>query len=165
MKKSNLIILLFLLAVSCKKYEEGPLLSFRSAEKRLLGKWQVEMVSVNDANQTPAYLMLDLDEFSYNIFSDWSGKYYINAVDAQDHVVVQSPLSINKKKTEITFRMETVSPYESQAQRILDFFPPFIVENKWQILRLKNDELWISNICENGTYIIHFVIIADFTNY
>ncbi len=35
---------------SCKKYEEGPFLSLRSAEKRIVGEWQIDSYTVDGAD-------------------------------------------------------------------------------------------------------------------
>ena len=43
-----LLISAFLISNSCKKYEEGPLLSFRSAEKRVINNWKYDYVSSGD---------------------------------------------------------------------------------------------------------------------
>ncbi|HIA11078.1 MAG TPA: hypothetical protein EYN69_03275 [Flavobacteriales bacterium] len=57
MRKINLVICLFsfmlsLFPCACKKYEEGPLISFKSKEKRLVGKW-LEVDEYGEALPTP----------------------------------------------------------------------------------------------------------------
>jgi hypothetical protein len=41
MKKILYIILSIVIFLGCKKYEEGPLISFRSVTQRIEGKWRV----------------------------------------------------------------------------------------------------------------------------
>ena len=42
MKKATIYLsLLLILATACKKYDEGPLISLRSKEKRLCQKWDI----------------------------------------------------------------------------------------------------------------------------
>ena len=36
---------------SCKKYEEGPSLSFRSIKQRITNTWKIESYSINGAEQ------------------------------------------------------------------------------------------------------------------
>ncbi len=55
MKKSiialNLIaILLLILSTSCSKYEEGPIISFQSKEKRLINTWELSEILYNGEN-------------------------------------------------------------------------------------------------------------------
>ncbi|MCK5775853.1 MAG: hypothetical protein KAH25_06750 [Bacteroidales bacterium] len=51
MKKLTIYLsLLLILSSACKKYEEGPLISLRSKEKRLCQKWDVETITKNGAD-------------------------------------------------------------------------------------------------------------------
>ncbi|MBX9851964.1 MAG: hypothetical protein K2X86_09420 [Cytophagaceae bacterium] len=52
MKYSILILTLTIYLSSCKKYEEGPALSFRSKEKRLANTWKIKALYLNDTAQT-----------------------------------------------------------------------------------------------------------------
>lgn len=48
-----ILTILFLLPFSgCKKYEEGPLLSFRSPENRIEGRWDIDKLLINEADST-----------------------------------------------------------------------------------------------------------------
>jgi len=48
MKKAIIYLsLLLMMATACKKYEEGPLISLRTKEKRLCQTWNLEEVSKN----------------------------------------------------------------------------------------------------------------------
>ena len=61
MKKTKTLLTLLagiLLASSfpgCKKYEEGPAISFRSRAERVSNTWKVEKLLVNGADNTPQY--------------------------------------------------------------------------------------------------------------
>ena len=155
--------LLFLAA--CNKYEDGPALSFRSAEKRLMGKWEVDQTFFDNQDQTEVYRLLDLDEFTFNIFSDWSEKLYINITGQNGDVVAQSDLSLSKDKKYLMFRMEPMPAYETDARRVLEFYPVWSLACNWDILRLRNKQLWIRTGFDSGNYEIHFNLVADFTNY
>jgi hypothetical protein len=52
-----LLLLVFFasLTVTCKKYEDGPLFSFRSAKSRLIGKWKVEEFLVDGVDSIQQY--------------------------------------------------------------------------------------------------------------
>ena len=45
-----LTLILTLFFTGCKKYEEGPLISFRSAETRIHGKWEIKEFTINGAD-------------------------------------------------------------------------------------------------------------------
>ncbi len=49
------ILILSFSCFSCDKYEDGPLISFRSKKNRLLGKWEVQEFLKNDENITVFY--------------------------------------------------------------------------------------------------------------
>ena len=53
-KQIYYILMLILLFAACK-YEDGPLISFRSKVNRLLGIWQVENVKVDGVDSTQRY--------------------------------------------------------------------------------------------------------------
>ncbi len=50
--KSALFILIGILPLSCKKYEEGPWFSLRSIENRINGNWKLEYLYINDNDST-----------------------------------------------------------------------------------------------------------------
>lgn len=60
----NLFIVLLL--YSCKKYENGPLISLKSPEKRLLGKWEIEEVK-KDGNVVTDFDSLKIDYYYFKI--------------------------------------------------------------------------------------------------
>ena len=53
MRSSGIIFIITLITISpsCKKYEEGPGLSFRSKEKRLANTWKIKALYLNDTAQ------------------------------------------------------------------------------------------------------------------
>ena len=65
MKKNILLLLCIFLLIpfGCKKYPEGPLLSFRSQTKRLINKWKIHKVLNYGDDITLDYI---------NTYTDWS---------------------------------------------------------------------------------------------
>lgn len=47
---SSIFITLFLFLNSCKKYDDGPIISFRSAESRLCRKWTLKDATLNGSS-------------------------------------------------------------------------------------------------------------------
>jgi hypothetical protein len=165
MKKLLLLFFISVSLISCKRYEDGPSISFRSAEKRLTGKWKVSQITNDDKDLTANYYSLGLDQFPFNIYSDWNHQNFISITNADGSIVAKSILSLNKKKNVMTFGLipETVS--KSIANNIFSIIPPLAAGNDWKILRLKNDEFWIRTNFDSNNFEIHFDLITDFNDY
>lgn len=163
----KLLVLLSIAALfgSCTKYKDGPTISFRSAEKRLTGKWQIESITLNDADITAAYQTAGLDIFPYSIYRDWSSQYYIGIADTDANVIAKSNLKISHKKDVISFCMVAEETYATVASAIFAQISALNVQTDWEILRLKNDELWIKTKLETNNYEIKFKLIADYSDY
>lgn len=56
------LMLLTVLMFGCKKYEEGPGLSFRSKEARVANTWKVAKCTVGNTDYTSYYTNLDYSE-------------------------------------------------------------------------------------------------------
>lgn len=165
MRKLLLILFIPLLLVSCKKYEDGPSISFRSAEKRLAGKWRVSELLYNDKDITVAYYAPHFDLYPINIYSDWSRSYFISITHTDGSVIAKSVMSLNKKKNVMTFGLVPETPYKDIATNIFTVIPPFSTENNWTILRLKNDEFWIRTNFETNNFELHFDLLNDFNDF
>ena len=55
MKKLLALFVIAILVNSCKKYEEGPSLSFRKKEQRVEGNWKVKTYIVNGTDETSVF--------------------------------------------------------------------------------------------------------------
>ncbi len=165
MKKLLLLVFIPLLFVSCNKYEDGPAISFRSAEKRLCGKWRLSHLLYNNKDITVAYYSPHFDLYPFNIYSDWSQSLYIAITNSDGSVIAKSVMTLNKKKNEMTFGMMPEAPNETIARDIFTIIPPLSGDNKWDILRLKNDELWIRTQFETNNFELHFDLLTDFNDF
>jgi len=160
-----LFFLIPLLFTSCNKYKDGPCISFRSAEKRLTGKWRLSQITYNDKDISVAYYASHYDLFPYNIYSDWSQNLFISITHSDASIIATAPLTLNKKKTIITFGMIAQVPYEAIAKDIFTIIPPLSESNDWQILKLKNDALWIKTNFDANNFELHFDLMTDFNDY
>jgi len=143
MKKINqLTVLVFALTLvvasipACKKYEDGPGLSFRSKTKRLVNNWKLDKYLWNGSDKTSSLLITNYTEEytedgtysrSYNDddgdpFSD-TGNWEFD--DEKDNILIKGVSSI-----ELTDENSTVT------------------NTKVTILKLKKKELWYH--FENG---------------
>lgn len=105
MKKYLSIFFLIIVSVSCNKYEDGPSVSFRSAEKRLTGKWEISKILFNEKDISLGYFASNLEVFPFSIYSDWSGDYFISISHTDGNLIAKSDLILNDKKTRITFAL------------------------------------------------------------
>lgn len=167
MKKRFFIIFITIILVfftGCKKYPEGPNLSFRSAVKRISGVWDVETFYVNDINLTenfksnkhytelvivtedclkPSFLDFDIMEIN-------NGSPYLNYSYYWDFT--------NDKKN-------IICEYANECQSIdtlninfnIDLFIDKI-DIEWQILRLTQNELWLKTEYNNNNYLLKSII-------
>jgi len=165
MKKLLLLSLIPLLFISCKKYEDGPYLSCRSAEKRLTGKWKVSELLYNQKDITVAYYAPQLDLYPFNIYSDWSHSHFIAITHADGSIIAKSPLVLNKKKTVMSFCLVPEDSKDTIVSNIFNLVPPLSAENNWTILRLKNDEFWMRTDYETNNFEIHFDLLTDFNDF
>lgn len=89
-------ILSFLfISQSCKKYEEGPLISFKSAEKRIVGNYIVDKYLINGKEISLVEQGISEYRVVYNV--DGTGKSYITMNDYLQETDFEWEL--NKKKT------------------------------------------------------------------
>ena len=142
MKKAVALILiigtLFPLLHSCKKYEDGPLISFRGKEKRLTGVWDLTESS-SDSGAVPDSLVCNTCTFGHQVtggtFSctgtgglgdQTQGRWYWS--DAKDSV----------------------------ATAVAGNIGMLHISDRWRIKRLKMHELWLEAQSGSTTYLFKY---------
>jgi hypothetical protein len=139
---SLLTIVLFSTLFSCKKYDEGPALSFHSKKARLANKWKYNKIYVNkeekeiDSDEQQFRLEFDKEGLAIKTVSNASGPAsFVGSYDLIDH----------KEK------LKTAFYYTYFGNPVNDI-------NEYDIIKLKNKELWLKEDKQNGdTYEYHFV--------
>lgn len=107
------------LSTSCKKYEEGPLISLRTKEARLTNTWKVEKAWDEDGNKR------DSTSSATQTFEE-GGTYKTNS--SFGTIAGKWDWADDKEAVEIT----------------ISFFGQSNTQ-KWTILKLKKDELWVED--------------------
>lgn len=136
-------VLIAVLAVSCKKYENGGTL--RKAEKNLTNTWKIDKYYYDGTDATSALLITNFTE----TFSD-GGAYSRAYNDASgDPKNETGTWSLDSDKMKIG--VNGAGSYELTAQTST------VSTSSYTILKLKKDELWYS--FENGgnTHEFHLV--------
>lgn len=120
----------------CKKYEDGPLLSFRSKEKRVVNSWKIEKYLNNDIDKTSELTVTNWNEI-YN--EDGTCKRTFNDASG-DYVDQSGTWAFNSDKTELNISgLGSVELSQSIGT---------VSSSSIKILRLKEKEFWYS--FENG---------------
>ncbi len=120
MKKIILIVLVLGSLISCSKYEDGPLLSLRSKEKRLVGTWKHV---VND-----------------NVYKTWNfeeNKVFneLHYFDEVPRIPLDGEWEFSDKKDKIN-----ILNYYGQSD---DGLSLELTTTTYTILRLTKDDLWL----------------------
>ena len=111
---SVLTVVLILFSISCSKYEDGPILSFRSKKTRIDGSWKYESIIYTDQNlavteNLPDTVLTFTSDGNYSDNKGYMGTWkFSGSVD----------ISITKSKGAIQ------------------------QEVKWEIIRLSKKQLW-----------------------
>jgi len=153
-----LLALTFILASSCKKYPDGPLLSLRTKQHRICGDWKVEYFSINGYDST-AYLQSQNlygfyvfsepkeghpGDFAYNSFGNYSN-------DSSLWYSSEGTWEFKDNKESLHIRSRT---YHSKHFNIGAFAADNVT---WEIRRLKEKEMWLKTTYIDGReYFIKF---------
>jgi len=125
MKRLNTLSILFVAAMlvsttmltSCKKYEEGPAISFRSKKSRVVNSWKVDKIIIN--GQPESFT----DDITFNFKKD---NTYEVLYDGEREA---GTWDFNSNKEELILKENGSSSAEI-----------------WKIIKLKNNELWVEFI-------------------
>ena len=152
--KITIVALMFALAFnSCKKYEDGPLISFRSPLNRLLGKWGVEAVSNNGNDITSLYIDSCGCKFSFHsekhdpkyfaLFNCTNGYNYAGSFHFVSNEYIE--IFIVSKYNEMGSSNDTVPICGPLKVR---------VSSRWDVKKLSNKNMWIENNYNGDLYLI-----------
>lgn len=140
-KNLNLILgltLVCIIAFSCKKYPEGPTISFRSKTERISNSWHIKQIFENGVDKTndfnnmfQNYVITIRKDLSYNI-----SYKFIGLIDYNESGV----WSFNTDKTGITFKNNANNN-----------------TSNWKILKLMEKELWGKYLDSNKTIEVHLI--------
>jgi hypothetical protein len=132
MTKFKLLIILSFLAYlnSCTNYEHGPAVSFINANTRIAGEWELTDIIIND--KTDDVLFAEESKVKYTICEQGTIiAVYTNSTRSLTENT--GNWQFNDDKTEI------IVSFDTNYEQVL------LQCNNYKILRLTNDELWISD--------------------
>ncbi|MFH1321031.1 MAG: hypothetical protein ABII90_10310 [Bacteroidota bacterium] len=150
------LILISMILTSCKKYSEGPFFSFRTAEQRLLGTWEIKEFKI-DGQDFMDSLSMDSAFCTYlfeRIKSD-SREYY-RSCPGGFYLYFWGYWHLENKNKELWLD-EYNSNYNSPTYGPLGRNEDIC----WTILRLKNKEMKLKTDWNGKEYEIFFDKIKD----
>ena len=138
MKSTKAIILaaaVLLGAASCKKYEEGPMLSLRSKKERVANDWRIGKAMNGDEDVTS-----DFDEY--------------HVVFTKDN---KTTLTATYKFLGTTYRFTTSGTwsFESDKEKLKVDYENDDADNTYLIIRLTEKEMWLRE--EGSSLELHLV--------
>ncbi len=149
--KTGIYFSLFVIIISltaCKKYEESPWLSFRTAEARICGKWTVENYYENGADRFKDFEgePLYCSQYEFTDVNHASESIYTTVISGCKGPVQSGWWLLNDKNQKLSL---TLRLYDNPQH-------PLETHSVWRILRLTKKEFWIETTFNGKTYEIHF---------
>jgi len=129
-----IIIIFSSVFISCKKYEDGPLLSLRSAKNRLTGSWVSKEIYVN------------------NLYAELDFNLYSLEINKNNSLILSSSYSKLKGTWELVKNKEMINIVVTEVESSTGFTK----SDFWEIFRLTNDDLWVKFIYFGGLTEIRF---------
>ncbi len=153
MKKQSIIAsaIFFILFLTACRYDEGPMISFRSVEKRVAQHFILIGFTKDESNMTQ--LLLDSCGQYWNFFDNTCSVYEQSIVLGYDPTIgmaryfAEWHLQNKKKEIKILYNdIKGIEPFENYSITI------------WKIERLKKDEMWLSCTYNNADYCLKFKV-------
>ena len=131
-----LLVVIFLMTGmnSCKKYEDGPLLSLRSKTSRIVNEWVIDKVMSKGVDNTGNYP----EDYLLTINKDLTYSWVSNGITQE------GTWAFDDKKENILFTQTSTG-----------------MESKYIIRRLKNKELTLDHEVNTETYTFYLVQKPD----
>jgi hypothetical protein len=134
LKKINIIISIFCIFIAtngCKKYEEGPNLSFRSAKARASNAWRLESISIDGVEK------VGLSQYRTQI-QNWLG-------DGVYNMTFIDPASGVNQRVDGTW---ILTDNNKQVSIIENNTVTGVAGNSitYNILKLKNNSMWLRSV-------------------
>jgi hypothetical protein len=166
MKTKYSIIFLSLISIivffSACKYEEGPFISLRSKEKRLIGLWELNELKINDVsylsyyNTDTAYLRFSINLYSENMFMSLVKDSRISPQMANGAV------ELVENKSKLRFILKRNVAYLPNTEVVFNLLPVLEEEHDWTILKLKNNNFTLSLSDNDSLYYLDFLLLEDY---
>lgn len=158
------LALILVTLFSCSKYEDGPWISFRSAENRIIGKWKVEYFEVDGVDVTQQWI--DNYDWKFEFYYDEYSAVHkgwiegINCCSDSDTLIAVANLFWNISDDGKTFGFSITSFLSSYIfppnDTVICGIYPFqtYTSATYTITKLSNRKLWLKHENEEHEYLI-----------
>ncbi len=146
--KIGILVLVILLNISCKKYDEGPWISLRSKESRMSGEWRnISKFMVNGYDSTAYFTNYKTAYFNFNV--DWSGQLGVHC----DEIPTKPTISLKGKWNWENNKGDISIEFYDSYGDLIPPFSPFAIDNSciWEIKKLKKKEFYLETT-DNGVH-------------
>jgi hypothetical protein len=144
------IFILFLLTTCCLlqscKYEDGPIISFRTADRRLQGEFQADAFNIDGQDAFQIWTDSICNDFFRIDWKDVGNKFSVYIRSSFGGCSGSYYISSDKKKLGFVFFDVVDGQYMG--------YGPFKHEkqSEWKILKLSNKKLWVETTFEGHYY-------------
>ncbi len=132
------IFIISLAVTSCRKYEDGPNISFRTKKARVTNNWKVESVLLNGNDVSSDPLWTKQKHYLYR-----DGKYIITIIN---------PVSLEARNLQGNWKLYDEDRKIEMTTK--NYAGNIDSTNYYDILKLRNDEFWIRK--DDNTLELHF---------
>lgn len=132
---------------ACKKqYPDGPRISFKKPEKRILGKWEIETAYVNGSDRTADVDTMDIEYYKFYDPGRGVKNHQVYDITRNGKPGVNDVFKFINDESELE-----LSKYPANVSGNY-IVPGFILSGDeiWTILRLTDKEMWLE-LENNGT--------------
>lgn len=140
-KTSGILIILFLLATfACNKYEYGPNVSLRTKKGRLTNEWELKQIVLN---RTDTVALFNPTEIIF---------------DKDDNVRLETTFT-NTSIGDSTVVQEGKWTFDNEGLSIVVIYTDSLGQKDaelYDIVKLTNDELWLSQMHLTDEYLYYF---------
>ncbi len=139
-------------ALACGRYEDGPVLSFRSPEKRVAGLWEAKRVIIDELDQTASY-QSDSVFLRFSV-SGTRNELFISLVEENrsSAALSMSVLAFSDDHKSVDFFLPVYAAYSSITEPLFELIPALNQSCTWTINRLSVSEWWISTEYNQVSY-------------
>ena len=145
--KKHLFFIIFIcfFLFTCKKYEDGPLISFKKAETRITGEWDIYKFYVNGNDSSYIFKnkyyfwILACDYTGGDCESRWNVFSYISDTLNLNSQLGYEGFSKDKKSFQVNYRFNYP---DSDTIKIIGPFTSGIKSN-WIIKKLRMNDVWL----------------------
>ena len=123
MKRIAIILALTIVGTSCKKYEEGPFISFRSKKERVANTWKIDKAYENGQETTGSY-----DQ--YRLYMSKDGDASLTSIYSTSNFTAE-------------FETDGTWMFVNNKENIQFDYQDDDADETYQILKLKENELWL----------------------